>query len=103
MRNYILALLLSAFVFITVHDFIIDAKDYDTQTELILEANGQLDFEQMCKVSQLHDSLHEMLLAPDLVPDIKVKTEEIKTNINLFHTKYIIDFIPQSLYRPPIA
>jgi len=103
MKNYILSLLLSAFVFIVVHDFVIDVKDHDTQSELIMKASGQIDFEQMCKTSQVHDALHEMFVAPDLVLKLKLPASEIKTTINLFHPTYIIDFIPQSLYRPPIA
>jgi hypothetical protein len=103
MKNYILGFLLSVFVFITVHDYIIAVEDYDTQTELIMEASGQLDFEQMCKISQIHDCLHEMLIAANIEETLHFSKTMIKTQKPLFHNHFYIDFFPGNLYRPPIA
>ncbi len=103
MKTYILGILLSAFVFITVHDFVITYFDNDTQSELIMKAQGDIDAEQMCDISLVHESLHEMVLATDLVVECGVETMLIPENISSSYTLPYIGEVFQSLYRPPIA
>ena len=103
MKSYILSLLLIVFSFIVVHDFVIMAKDYDTQNELILKASGEIDTEQMCKPSQLHDILHEMIVASDILFLPVLSSFEVSMDVPVFHQTYHPLFSPQNLYRPPIA
>ncbi len=103
MKNYILGVLVAAFLFVTVHDFVILHFDGDTQTELILKEDGKLDTEQMCKSSQVHHALHDMLVAADVVVLRFCMVAEAPSNENfIYHTFHEYTFF-QSLYRPPIA
>ncbi len=103
MKTYILSFLLIVFSFVVVHDFIITAKDHDTQSELILKASGEIDIEQMCKLSQLHDILHEMIVSSDILFLPVLSSFEVSMDVPGFHQTYHPLFSPQNLYRPPIA
>ncbi|NPA82341.1 MAG: hypothetical protein GXO31_07000 [Epsilonproteobacteria bacterium] len=102
MKNYILAILLAAFTFIIVHDFVITVEDTDTQTELILKDSGQIDSTQMCNVTQVHDFLHEMIVAPDILSDFSLSLVIAEDNKIFLDSKLYKDFLPSSLYKPPI-
>ncbi len=100
MKKFILSLLLSAFVFVSVHDYIIESIDHDTQSELYLYESGQID--AVCDVTKTHEILHESLIAADIIFTSLclscVSKNAIDTYIQLFPTTS-----PQSIFNPPIA
>ncbi len=100
MKKFLLTLLLSAFVFVSVHDYIIVAIDQDTQSELYLYESGQI--EAVCDVTKTHEALHEALMAIDVVfaPLITHNCvhDIIDDASNFFPTSS-----PQSIFYPPIA
>lgn len=102
MKTYILKLLLVAFAFVTVHDCLIVIQDGDTQAELILQANGQLERQQMCDVSQIHKALHQMIVCSSIVENENIvlfPIRMVQISLNLF---FYGQFDTGGLYRPPI-
>ena len=102
MRKSILVLLLCAFTFIVVHDFVIMTMDHDTQTELVLYESGQLHSEAMCDVSKLHNHLHESLIVLAMTSQLTQHCLSIKTVVLMPLKTIIPQHISTGLYRPPI-
>ncbi len=103
MKRYILAVLLNAFVFITVHDFVLNSIDSDTQQELLLLENNELSQNGICDTSKLHHHLHESLISCQMQNEDIMNDTVCKTYVNSYKSRIIPDFTPLSLYRPPIA
>ena len=100
MKKFVLSLLLSAFVFVSVHDYIIVAIDQDTQSELYLYASGQID--DVCDVTKTHEALHEALLAVDIVLTPLLISSRV-TNIIDEPSNFFPTISPQNIFNPPIA
>ncbi len=100
MKKFLLTLLLSAFVFVSVHDYIIVAIDQDTQSELYLYESGQIA--AICDVTETHEALHEALMAVDIIFTTLCLPNSmhgvIDERANFFPTSS-----PQSIFYPPIV
>ena len=100
MKKLILTLLLSAFVFVSVHDYIIVAVDHDTQSELYLHESGQIS--EVCQATEMHQMLHASLIAIDTDFYIQASAKQLYSApldiSNLFPTS-----LPESIFNPPIA
>ncbi len=100
MRKFILSLLLSAFVFISLHDYIIETIDQDTQRELYLYESGQVS--DVCDVTQAHQTLHDSTMA---INTITYNASSAKSSYTLAHTRN--SFVPlapsNTIYFPPIV
>lgn len=99
-RKRILSILLSAFVFMAMHDFIIAHVDSDTQAELYMH---KVENVPLCDASVLHELIHMTLMsvnqAPSCAPEITIsKTWGYCTIDNAFSS-----LLKHRLYRPPIA
>ncbi len=103
MKRYILAILLNAFVFITVHDFVLNSIDSDTQQELVLLENNKLTATSICDTSKVHHHLHESLISCQM-QNFDISNDTIcKTYVNSYKSQIVPDFTPLNLYRPPIV
>lgn len=100
MKKFILTLLLSAFVFVSVHDYIIVSVDHDTQSELYLHESGQIS--EVCDSTEIHQILHASLIAIDTLFYAQSSDKELYitplNTPNLFPTSS-----PESIFNPPIA
>lgn len=100
MKKFILHFLLQLFIFITVHDYVINEIDRDTQNELLMLDLGLLT--QVCDITKDHQLLHDHMLTFFQEDTFAIesclrcsKNTPIK---NLFH-----DRVQESIYHPPIA
>jgi len=100
MRKFVLALLLQAFIFVIVHDYVIESIDSETQSELYLYASGQLS--QPCDVSKMHQVLHDSMTAVE-IPYIMMPEANITDKSQRDMTQFVLSFFPQSIYYPPIV
>jgi len=103
-KNYLLSVLLFAFTFLVIHDFVIDNINGDTKYERsysLYETQKISTQSILDKSSQTHESVHTIF---DTLP-----SQNILVEVNLFHnnpqTKEVIltsrtHFIPQ---RPPLV
>ncbi len=103
MKKFILTLLLSAFVFIVVHDYIIGQIDNDTQTELVFLESGHIDTDMMCDVSKLHHHLHECFIGAEYADIISFNDTICKTFVQNYTPTFNPFNLLHTLYRPPIA
>ncbi len=102
MKNFIMAILLGAFVFITLHDFILKSIDYDTQQEIVLLDNNRISIDAICDTSKIHYHLHESLLSFNISKDSLVGIMLFKTYMGLVNFQKPLEFIIFDIYRPPI-
>ena len=99
-KKWVLILLLTSFVFVVMHDFVMNKIDPSTQTELTF---SQIEQVPLCDVSSLHELLHaSMMVAPcpcedqgyhdssNIAPYIEPKS--------VISSRYL-----HSLFRPPIV
>ncbi len=100
MKKFLLTLLLSVFVFVSVHDYIIVAIDQDTQSELYLYESGQIVV--VCDVTQTHEALHDALMAVNIV-FTPLMVQEYEHGIIAEKTDFFPTPSPQSIFYPPIA
>jgi len=98
MKKFVLTLLLSAFVFVSVHDYIIVSIDQDTQSELYLHDSGQIS--EVCDVTETHQALHDALMAIDIV-FYPLKDDGNLQKVVLEPTNFLLSSSPQSIYHPP--
>ena len=103
MKSIVLYLLIAVFSLITVHDYIVVNHDSDTQRELILKAGGEISFKDMCKYSQAHDMLHEMVICHDLFLSKLIFNKIFHLKDHFTYNFYITDKRFKNLYRPPIS
>lgn len=97
-RVKILSVLLFAFTFFVIHDYVIVDVDADTQYELCY---AQCDKSVLDLPSQIHDHIHVLLAVPDmqaaLIPSFLPSTKPIYLQAMLDSN---ILSVPQ---RPPLA
>jgi hypothetical protein len=100
LKRRILGLLLSAFIFIIIHDFVIGWIDSDTQAELTTYEIQQIS---LCESSIVHENIHNSLMttvdviyAYNTLSYIKLSTYHNEVNLYSFFTQ-------NRLYRPPIS
>jgi hypothetical protein len=99
-RKQILTLLLSAFVFIVMHDFIIVKIDSDTQTELYMH---KIENVTLCETSVLHELIHMSLIYVDQLSSSVNYMIDVKTLAFFEIDKTFSSHLRYRLYRPPIA
>ncbi len=100
MKKFVLTLLLSAFVFLSVHDYIIVTIDQDTQSELYLYESGQIA--TVDKATQAHEALHDALTAIDVIYAPLFSHHSADDGMHN-HTNFSPTSSPQSIFYPPIA
>ncbi len=100
-RKLILRFLLGAFVFMAMHDFIVDYIDSDTQTELYMKNIDNNTI--LCETSQLHELIHQTLL--EFIYSSNLSINPLSKHISLYQDRNdIYSFLlGHKLYRPPIA
>lgn len=99
-KKWILKLLLSAFVFIVVHDFVMNQIDADTQTEIALY---KMDKIPLCDASSLHELLHASMMVTPCRCDVKSYHDSYKTHLYKEPKSPIFSTYINSLFRPPIV
>jgi len=99
-KKWILKLLLSAFVFIVVHDFVMNQVDPETQVELTLY---KMEHIPLCDASSLHELLHASMIAIPCRCDAKGYHDSYKTHLYTEPKKPIFSTHLNSLFRPPIV
>ncbi len=100
MKKFVLTLLLSAFVFICVHDYIIETIDQDTQSELYLYDAGQIS--SVCDITQTHEVLHDTLIAIDVIHSPLCSQYAIHS-ATFDETDFSPTSFPKGIFYPPIA
>ena len=103
MKTFVLTLLLSAFVFIVVHDYVISHVDNDTQTELVYLESGHIDTEMLCDISKLHHHLHESFIGTAYFGEFLLNDTVCKTFVQNYTPTFTPFDLSHTLYRPPIA
>ncbi len=98
-KKQILGLLLSAFIFMAMHDFIIGYIDPDTQTELYMH---QVKNQLLCEASVLHELIHQVLMTIEQIssPDIYFTYNKTWSYSDIDNT--FSSLLKHRLYRPPI-
>ncbi len=98
-RKNILKVLLIAFVFVALHDFIMVYIDSDTQVELCLKKVKKID---LCNTSVIHELVHQSLVNIDQAPHILY---DVHTKLWIsYDINDILSSLQQhKLYRPPIV
>ncbi len=98
-RKYILKILLSAFVFIALHDFVIGYLDADTQVEIYV---NKIEKIHLCKASVLHEHIHQSIMD---IPDLNSAELSIDNRVWVFYTgnSFFASDFRLRLYRPPLA
>lgn len=99
-KKQILGLLLSVFVFMAMHDFIIYQIDSDTQTELYMH---KIENIALCEASALHELIHQTLMNTILLLCSDTYIAYPKTWIFYDTDNTFSSILQQTLYRPPIA
>lgn len=99
-KRWILTLLLSAFVFIVVHDFVMNQVDPDTQTELVLYSAEQTP---LCDTSSLHELLHASMMVTPCRYEDKGYHDSLKMSHYTEPKTLIFSIHLHSLFRPPIV
>ncbi len=97
-RTSLLSVLLFAFSFFVVHDYIITEIDADTQYELCYM---DIDKSVIDLPSQIHDHIHLLSAAPEItqkmLPDLKILTLPL-VSLNTLYTT-----IHPTPHRPPLS
>lgn len=99
-KKQILSILISTFVFMAMHDFIIGHIDTDTQAELYIH---NMQNTPMCESSVLHEMIHMTLIG---INQIRPFFDYSLSNTSLINDDILDRFIsglPCKLYRPPIV
>ncbi|MEA3523417.1 MAG: hypothetical protein U9R50_10605 [Campylobacterota bacterium] len=97
-KRMIFSLLLSAFLFVAFHDFVVQHFDSDTQLELAYVHGHN---ESICEVSTLHEIIHSMMLCTDNHSFITASSTPFSPY--LLKTSQHVKKIQQNIYRPPIV
>ena len=100
MKKFVFALLMQAFIFVVVHDYVIESIDSETQSELYLYASGQLL--EPCDVSKIHQVLHDSMMAIDVLPSVLLVSIMIHES-SLYMPQFTLSYSPESIYHPPIV
>lgn len=100
MKKFVLTFLLSAFVFVSVHDYIVVHIDHDTQSELYLYESGQIT--EVCDTTEKHQALHDSLMAINIV-FFDIEKKENPHCSPLGSTNFFLNLSSTSIYHPPIA
>lgn len=97
LRHVLLSVLLSAFGFFVVHDYVIADVDTDTQYELckIDSENRVLDLP-----SQIHEHIHTLLSVPECEPKAPLKVTD--TLCRLIVSETAPSYISPIPAKPPI-
>ncbi len=99
MRKNILKVLLIAFVFVAMHDFIMVYVDSDTQVELCLKKVEKID---LCNTSVIHELVHQSLVNIDQAPPISYY-EHLKLWVSYETDDSLSSLLQYKIYRPPIV
>ena len=99
-RKQILTLLLSAFVFIVMHDFIIVKIDPDTQAELYMHKVENI---VLCETSVLHELIHQALMNVSQSSSSNIYMTYNKTWSYFDIDNTFSSLLKHRLYRPPIV
>ncbi|HIP59558.1 MAG TPA: hypothetical protein EYH01_03920 [Campylobacterales bacterium] len=99
-RKQILGLLLSAFVFIVMHDFIMVHIDPETQTELYMH---KIENVALCETSTLHELIHQALMSTVQLFYSDTSIVSSKTWVSYEIDNTFSSRLKHKLYRPPIA
>lgn len=99
-RKQILRLLLSAFIFVTVHDFVIGYVDADTQVDLYMHQAQQAP---LCSASVIHELIHMSLISIESSCDISSYLISEKTWVQTRKDNVFSSLFQHRLDRPPIA
>ncbi len=98
-RTLIMSLLISAFVFIAFHDYVVGYYDSDTQVEL---SYAHVSKQPLCNASTVHEIIHHsMVFYEDAV--------SLLPSTALIHLPYFLEPsqplkpLQQTIDRPPIA
>ncbi len=99
-KKYILRALLSAFLFIVVHDFVLGYIDSDTQANIYMK---KIDKVALCDATVLHELIHQALMSTDKISSLQEYEHYSKSWVS-----YDIDDAFSSLLkyihlRPPIS
>ena len=100
LKRWILTLLLSAFIFVVMHDFVMNKIDPSTQTELTFSKIEQVP---LCDVSSLHELLHASMMVTPCKYEEKSYHDSLKMSHYTEPKTLIFSTHLHSLFRPPIV
>jgi hypothetical protein len=99
-RRRVLGLLLTAFMFIVVHDFVIMDIDPDTQVELYMH---KIDSSTLCESSNLHEHVHISMESIFNSNELNRYRFDAKSSLYFEEINPYIFFNYDRLDRPPIV
>ncbi len=99
-KKYILRALLSAFLFIVVHDFVLGYIDSDTQTTIYMK---KIENTALCDVSVLHELIHQALMSTDKISSLQEYEQYSKTWVSYDIDDTFSSILKYIHLRPPIS
>ncbi len=103
MKKTVLSFLLGVFVFVALHDYVIGYIDESTQMELLIIDSQRVSADTVCSSSLAHYNLHEILDSCRIVFDTIAGLLTKRRDEIVYLATVTDNYIPRSLYRPPIA
>ncbi len=100
-KKHILKVLLSAFLFIVVHDFVLGYIDTDTQTNLYMQKIEEVAL--CCDTSLLHELIHQALMSTDKISSALWYEQYSKTWVSYDIDKAFSSLLKYIHLRPPIV
>lgn len=99
-KKKILAMLLSVFVFMAMHDFIIGYIDTDTQAEVYIH---NVENVSVCQASVFHEHIHQVLMLFDALPKEPIIVPDNLSSADISENQHFASSLHQHrLDRPPI-
>ena len=99
-RKTVLGILISTFLFVAIHDFIIGYIDPDTQVELYMHKIEQVP---LCESSSLHEHVHNTMMTTVEYIESTLDHHTKKIYLTFEEINQYIFFNYNRLDRPPIV
>jgi Ni2+-binding GTPase involved in maturation of urease and hydrogenase len=97
-KSLILTLLLSAFAFVIIHDFVVQHYDADVQIETsYVHTHNKM----MCDASVLHEHIHSMMFYA--IDSELYVVESVNFSPTFLEDSQHTNTTSKALYRPPIS
>ncbi len=96
-QKFVTSLLLSAFVFIAIHDYVMQYYS-DEKQSIALSIQSE---ECSCGIATVHEIIHNLIFCER--DDIFVATVRIDHLLYFFEQEQPLLSLKQSIYRPPIG
>ena len=99
-KKQILRVLLSAFLFIVVHDFVLGYINPDTQASI---SKNKIENITLCDASVLHELIHQALMSTDKISSVFDYEQYAKTWVSYDVDNTFSSLLKYIHLRPPIA